>query len=221
MASNADYVCMESPSVKKEWHGLPEKNEKVIHLYTDAVEKPIFEHRKQVIGMVCRLTPGKHIVESIEAMQEIHKKYPEWKLEIIGSGKQQQECEDLIKRLNAEVYVDLLGWVEHSDLQNYTQKWKYLLFPTDTEGMPIGLIVMMGCGIPVIASAVGGIADIIQDSENGFILRDCTADAICKGIEKAILASENTYQKMSKMAYTTITSEFTLYAAQKASGKYL
>ena len=95
------------------------------------------------------------------------------------------------------------------------------MFPTDTEGMPNGLIEMMGCGIPVIASAVGGIADIIQDSENGFILRDCTADAICKGIEKAILASENTYQKMSKMAYTTITNEFTLYAAQKASGKYL
>lgn len=221
MASNADYVCMESPSVKSEWRGLKAKNEKIIHLYTDVLEKPTFEHRQRVIGMVCRLTPGKHIVESIEAMQEVHKKYPEWKLEIIGSGKQQQECEERIKRLNAEAYVDMLGWVEHSDLQKYTQKWKYLLFPTDTEGMPNGLIEMMGCGIPAIASAVGGIADIIQDSKNGFILRDCTADAISKGIEKAVCTPENKYHDMSKMAYTTITDEFTLCAAQKACSKHL
>lgn len=221
MASNADYVCMESPSVKKEWHGLPEKNEKVIHLYTDVLEKPTFEHRKQVIGMVCRLTHGKHIVESIVAMQEIHRNNPEWELEIIGSGKQQQECEELIKRLNAEEYISLLGWVEHSDLQNYTQKWKYLLFPTDTEGMPNGLIEMMGCGIPAVASAVGGIADIIQDSKNGFILRDCTADAISKGIEKAICVPETEYQKMAGKAYMTIKSNFTLEAAQKESSKYL
>lgn len=221
MASNADYVCMESPSVKSEWRGLKAKNEKIIHLYTDVLEKPTFEHRQRVIGMVCRLTPGKHIVESIEAMQEVHKKYPEWKLEIIGSGKQQQECEERIKRLNAEAYVDMLGWVEHSDLQKHTQKWKYLLFPTDTEGMPNGLIEMMGCGIPAIASAVGGIADIIQDSKNGFILRNYTADAISKGIEKAVCTPENKYHDMSKMAYTTITDEFTLCAAQKACSKYL
>ena len=221
MASNADYVCMESPSVKSEWKGLKAKNEKIVHLYTDVFEKPTFEHRKRVIGMVCRLTPGKHIVESIEAMQEIHKKYPEWRLEIIGSGKQQQECEELIKRENAEAYVDLLGWVEHSDLQNYTRKWKYLLFPTDTEGMPNGLIEMMGCGIPAIASAVGGIADIVRDSDNGFILRDCTVEAISKGIEKAICVSEVDYQKMAGKAYLTIKNEFTLEAAQKESSKYL
>lgn len=221
MASNSDYVCMESPSVKNEWKGLVAKNKKIIHLYTDVLEKPTFEHREHAMGMVCRLTPGKHIVESIEAMQKIHKKYPEWKLEIIGSGKQQQECEELIKRLNAEKYVDLIGWVEHSDLQNYAQRWKFLLFPTDTEGMPNGLIEMMGCGIPAIASAVGGIADIIQDAENGFVLQNCTADTISEAIEKAILTPEESYQRMAKKAYTTITNEFTLCVAQKASSKYL
>lgn len=221
MASNADCVCMESPSVKNEWKGLKAKKEKIVHLYTDVLEEPTYEHRDRVVGMVCRLTPGKHIVESIVAMQEIHRNNPEWKLEIIGSGKQQQECEELIKRLNAEEYINLLGWVEHSDLQNYTQKWKYLLFPTDTEGMPNGLIEMMGCGIPAVASAIGGIADIIQDSKNGFILRDCTADAISKGIEKAICAPEMEYQKMARNAYATIKRKFTLEAAQKESSKYL
>lgn len=221
MASNADYVCMESPSVKKEWHGLPEKNEKVIHLYIDAVAKPRYEGRACVFGMVCRLTPGKHITDSIEAMHIIHEKYPEWKLEIIGSGKQQQECEELIKKLDAQGYIDLLGWIDHSNLRNYTNRWKFLLFPTDTEGMPNGLIEMMGNGIPAIATAVGGIGDILQDMENGIVLEDSSAKAITDGIEKAILTPEEAYQEMAGNAFAMVTCEFTLEAAQKSARKYL
>ena len=221
MASNSDYVCMESPSVKNEWNDLGPQREKIIHLYTDVLEEPVFEYKELVIGMVCRLTPGKHIVECIEAMQQIHKEYPEWKLEIIGSGKQQQECEELIERLKAEKYVNLLGWVEHSDLQRYTRKWRFLLFPTDTEGMPNGLIEMMGCGIPAIASAVGGIADIVMDGKNGILLSDCSDKAIFEGIRLAITTSEEAYRRMSANAYETINEQFTLEAAQKAGQAYL
>lgn len=146
MASRADYVCMESPSVKNEWNGLAVKREKVLHLYTNVTEAPKFEHRERVLGMLCRLTPGKHIAESIEAMHAVHKWFPNWKLEIIGSGKQQAECEELIRKLDAGSYVELRGWVEHSNLQNRTGKWKYLLLPTDTEGMPNGFIEMMDAG---------------------------------------------------------------------------
>ena len=221
MASNSDYVCMESPSVKNEWKDLVSPREKIIHLYTDVLEKPVFEYKELVIGMVCRLTPGKHVLECIEAMQKIHKEYPEWKLEIIGSGKQQQECEELIEQLKAEQYVNLLGWVEHSDLQRYTRKWKFLLFPTDTEGMPNGLIEMMGCGIPAIASAVGGIADIVTDGINGILLSDCSDKAIFEGIRLAITTSEEAYRRMSANAYETINEQFTLEAAQKAGQAYL
>ena len=221
MASRADYVCMESPSVKNEWNGLAAKREKVLHLYTNVTEAPEFEHRERVLGMLCRLAPGKHIAESIEAMHTVHKRFPDWKLEIIGSGKQQTECEELIRMLDAGSYVELRGWVEHSNLQNRTGKWKYLLFPTDTEGMPNGFIEMMGCGIPAIASPVGGIADVMQDGENGMILSDRTADAIAAGMERAILLPEEAYRKMAEKAYETIGKRFTLKAAQEAASKYL
>ena len=58
MASHADYVCMESASVKKEWHRFEGKRYKFIHLYTDAAKSPAFVSREHVLGMVCRLTPG-------------------------------------------------------------------------------------------------------------------------------------------------------------------
>ena len=221
MASHADYVCVESPSVKNEWNGLEGKQSKVLHLYTDVVSEPEFDGRGNVLGMICRLTPGKHILECIEAMQLVHKKHPEWKLEIIGSGKQQRECEAIIEHLQAEQYIKLQGWVEHSELQNKVKKWKYLLFPTDTEGMPNGLIEMMGCGVPAIASPVGGIADIIQDGVNGLILVNCSVSAITNGIYRAISISETMYREMAEKAYETIAGEFTLEAAQEAGRKNL
>ena len=62
--------------------------------------------------------------------------------------------------MNAEDYIDMLGWVEHEKILQTTRKWQYLLFPSDTEGMPNSVLEMMGQGIPVIAAPVGGINDI-------------------------------------------------------------
>lgn len=220
MASHADCVCMESPSVENEWPSLKIKQKKVIHLYTDTIAKPEFQNRDNIFGMVCRLTPGKHVVECIRAMSEIHNLHPNWRLEIIGSGKQQQECENLVNELEAKEYISLLGWVEHSDLQNKVKSWKYLLFPTDTEGMPNGIIEMMGFGIPAIASSVGGISDVIC-STNGFLLYGSTVLDLKERIEKAIELSDNEYTKMARNAYETINREYTLPAAQAQAKKWL
>ena len=220
MASHADCVCMESPSVKNEWISLKIKKKKIIYLYTNTVVEPEFQNRNNVFGMVCRLTPGKHVVECIRAMSEIHNLHPNWRLEIIGSGKQQRECENLVNELEAKDYISLIGWVEHSDLQNKVKSWKYLLFPTDTEGMPNGIIEMMGCGIPAIASPVGGISDVIC-STNGFFLCGSTVLDLKEGMEKAIELSENEYAKMARNAYETINREYTLPAAQAQAKKWL
>ena len=66
---------------------------------------------------------------------------------------------------------------------------------------------MMGNGIPAIATAVGGIGDILQDMENGIVLEDGSAKAITNGIEKAILTPEGAYQEMAGNAIATVTCE--------------
>lgn len=221
MASHADWLCMESPGVRKEWPGLEGKGEKIIHLYTGVNAGPDGSARGPMLGMVCRLTPGKHITESIRAMVEIHQSHPEWRLEIIGSGRQEAECRSLIRELDAGGYIALQGWVEHDQLYSRVKGWKYLLFPTDTEGMPNGLVEMMGWGIPAIASPAGGISDLIQDGENGMLLPGCSVEEIRQGIERGIRTPEPVYREMAKKAHAAIQSGFTLEAAQKAAENHL
>ncbi len=216
MAEHADYTGVESKSVINEWYGLKYKKIRVVHLYTDSIEMNSIESRRNAFGMVCRLTTGKHVLECIEAMSLVHTAYPDWQLEIIGSGKQQIECEQLIERLGAGEYVKLLGWIEHEEIVQYSEHWKYLLFPTDTEGMPNGMIEMMGRGIPALATPVGGILDVVLDGINGFHIEKNDIESIAEKIQAAIVFVQNIeeYVKMSERAYQTIKKDFSLKAAQ-------
>ncbi len=213
MAEHADYICVETPSVINEWPDLKYKQMRTIHLYTEIGNASPVYPRKNIIGMICRLTPGKHIIESIEAMSVIHEQYPDWTLEIVGSGKQEQECIAKIKETKANSYISMRGWQDHSSLFYILSNWKYLLFPSDTEGLPNGVIEAMSMGVPAIASPVGGLQDLISNGTNGYFLTGVSPVEISVGIKCAI--EENKYDSLSLAAFDAIKTEYTLNAAQQ------
>lgn len=215
MAEHADSVCVESPGVLADWVGLKPRRLRVLHLYNDipAAADPL---REPIFGMLCRLAVSKRVPESIEAFSRVHALHPKWKLEIIGAGKLESQCREQIHRLNAEAYITLHGWVEHRQLHAITKRWKYLLFPTDCEGLPNGLIEMMGQGIPAIASPVGGVVDVVAEGVNGWLLEDNTVCGIEKGILKAIASSD---AQMAENARQMILKEYSLSAAQKQAAE--
>ena len=212
MAENADYICMESPSVEHEWKGLKIDRKRIIHLYTEVMPMTPIVERKRVIGMVCRLTAGKHVLESIQAFSEIHKDFPDWRLEIVGSGVQETECRNLIRKLNLDGSVVLYGWIDHAQLRSVTKRWKFLLFPSDTEGMPNGVIEMMAQGIPPIASPVGGICDVVEVNKTGWVIDACSVHGIQSALKQA-LRSE-CYESVSEEAQRVIALKYVLEAAQ-------
>lgn len=214
MANHADSVCVESNGVLNEWNNfIKPKKIRNIHLYTNVPER-INMKRKNVIGMLCRLTEGKHVLESIQAFVNFHQVYPEYVLEIIGSGRQEEECRELINFYHAGSYIKMLGWVEHDLVQTLTKEWKFLLFPTDTEGMPNSVIEMMAQGVPVIASPVGGLSDIIVDKQNGFVLNNVHSKEI---LDKLMLTDmdEKEYEEMCYAAFNTIKHSYVLEKAQQ------
>lgn len=219
MANHADSVCVESLHVLKEWNGLIDNNNvRVIHLYTHVNESDVLPKRENIIGMLCRLTAGKHVVESILAFCQVHSQHPEYRMEIIGSGRQEQECRELIRSMNAEKYIKMIGWVEHDQIADKTKKWKYLLFPSDTEGMPNSVLEMMGQGIPAIASPVGGINDIISHGETGWLLNDLSVNGIKNSLLQAI-EDVYCYNDMSKRARNLIAGEYNLSGARRTASE--
>lgn len=215
MANRADSVCVESPGVAAEWQGfLKDPHIRVIHLYTQLDTPPGTTEKKTVIGMLCRLTEGKHVLESIRAFSQFHESHPEYTMEIIGSGKQEDACRDLIDRLAAQDCIRMSGWIDHAQLPSRTAHWKYLLFPTDTEGMPNSVLEMMGQGIPAIASPAGGIRDLIRHGENGWLLERADETAIAQALE-AVLTQDEIYPSMAQAAKAAVENGYSLEAAQE------
>ncbi len=182
MASRADKIGVETPSVLSQW-SLPEHcTGKVfdLHLYVDECdgEPAPYEQRERVVGMACRLQGNKHPLEAIEAFHRLRDTFPDWCLEIAGDGPEFQLCRERVAELGEDGRIRLLGWVDNREMAACYSRWRLLLFPSNYEGLPNSVIESLCCATPVLASPVGGIPDVIEEEKTGWFLPGTTAEAI-------------------------------------------
>lgn len=219
MANNADRVFVESKAVKDGWNGQIKKDVYELHLYTDIIGFNPYENRKNKIGMLCRMAGVKHVIESIHAFHELHNLYPNWSLELVGSGLQENECKKLINELGADQYIKVYGWMNKESVIQITDEWKYNMLASDHEGLPNSMIEMMGKGIPIIATPVGGIPDLLTDNVNGFVLSGTTVSAIKDGLFRAIAADN--YDELARNAFNTVNEKYSLTGAKREAAEVL
>lgn len=211
LASKADFVCAESKSVLTDRGIKLSDKTKVIHLYVDDLKNNAEKENK--IGMLCRLASGKCVLESIDGFYEFHKTHPKFSLDIVGDGLLFEDCKNKIEELDAQEFIKLHGWLLHDELFKIMPSWRLLLFPTKTEGLPNSVLESMSMSIPVLASPVGGLKDIIVDKKNGFVLKKDDAETIRKSLTEVFENEE--FSAVSKNAKATIENKFTLRKAQE------
>ena len=149
-------------------------------------------HHAPIIGSIGSLNRLKGHSYLIEAMPEVLKHYPLATLEIIGKGPEASNLESEIKAKKLERHVTLLG--EKKDLQAYMKNWDVFALPSISETFGIVVLEAMKAGIPVVATKVGGIKDIIEDKENGLLVESRNpkklADSIIELLKHPVLASK-------------------------------
>ncbi len=210
LASKADFLCCESPSVLSDRNIKLDENVKIIHLYVDDLKSA--DNSKNSIGMLCRIASGKCVLESIQAFTKFHSVHPEYTLDIVGDGILYDECKKLINDLSAESYITLRGWMLHEELFSLMENWSLLLFPTKTEGLPNSVLESMSMSVPALCSPVGGLKDLIIDKENGYLLQNEEVDTIYHALCDVI--ESGTLDDVSKKAKETINNEYTLEKAR-------
>lgn len=148
---------------------------------------------------VGRLSPRKGIDILIKAFSKFSKKNNNnTYLVIIGAGP---ECEHLKKLVidneisNSAVFT---GLVKHEELNGYYNAADVIVIPSlsyrgYTEGTPTVALESMACGVPVIATPLGGLADIIINEQNGLIIEENSIDSLCQALGKLHQNSELMY----------------------------
>ncbi len=122
-----------------------------------------------MIGTIGNLNKQKGQKYLIEALPTILEKYPEAKLEIVGEGPEYDNLKFLIFNLKLEGRVSLPGKQENT--RKYLEKWDTFVLPSISETFGVAILESFAVGIPVVASEVGGIKDIVQDGQNGLLAK--------------------------------------------------
>jgi len=184
-----------SPEVQKSiavFYGLPERKIPVIYNGIDlsrCQKKQNYSlQNPAILTHIGRFNEQKNHEGLLRAFSLIHKKYPHTRLNLLGEGELLEPTRALAKELGLSDSVDFRG--SQSNVYPYLQNSDLFLLPSLYEGMPMTLIEAMGTGLPIVASKVGGVPDMLEDGESA-LLTDCApesvAQAACKLLEDEAL----------------------------------
>lgn len=123
-----------------------------------------------------RLVEKKGVKYLIQAMQIVARQQPGCNLLIAGDGPLRRDLEQQVKSLGLDEEVTFLGQISQTMMPSLYRKVNLVVVPSivdsqgETEGLPVVLLESLAAGKPVVASDVSGIADVVENSVNGFLV---------------------------------------------------
>ena len=140
---------------------IPNKSERDIRTALRIEEKQL------VVGVVGRLGPEKGQIVFLKAFRKLLQVMPHTKALMIGDGQERNCLEDYCQDNNMVNNVIFTGHI--NNVADYYQIMNLLVIPSFSEGLPNVLLEAMAFGVPVIATSVGGIPEVINNN-NGILL---------------------------------------------------
>ncbi|HMS82125.1 MAG TPA: glycosyltransferase [Nitrospira sp.] len=137
-----------------------------------------------VLGTVCRFDPIKNLPFMISCMPEIVKRVPLAKLVIVGEGQIRQSLEEIVQALGMTDYVAI--WPRHEDIEQVLPQFDIYVCTSLSEGTSMTILEAMACGLPVVASAVGGNCSLV-DSTSGILFPLTDRDAYISSVAELLL----------------------------------
>lgn len=122
-----------------------------------------------VVGRLSYEKNVKFLLNSLKGIQQ------DFQVVILGDGPEKAALEHLAHSNNLQDCVVFKGWSSRDAVQEAMQTAHFLIIPSLKEGMPVALLQAYGAGLPVIATRVPGLEELVQDGITGFLveLNDC------------------------------------------------
>jgi glycosyltransferase involved in cell wall biosynthesis len=119
----------------------------------------------------------------IDSAKLAAKDYPDILFVVAGKGPSKGLIEERIKELGIEKNIKLTGFVSDELLPVYYNAADYFILPSASgEGLPLVLFEAMSCGLPVIATTVGGTPEIVDNMKNGVLIPPRDPEAMAQAL---------------------------------------
>ena len=124
----------------------------------------------------------------IRAFSIFHEKHENSVLQLIGDGELREEIQRLVIEMNLQDSVQFLGLQDN--VYNYLNEADIFVLPSLYEGIPMTLIEAMGTGLPIVATNVGGIPNMLQNGKNAVLVEN-DVEKIVQGLAFFAESEEN------------------------------
>jgi len=170
-----------------------ERNKKIKEMFQ------VSSFKFQVVGFVGYLTEQKGLEYLLEAFSQLREE--DAFLLIIGDGPCFQKLKIKAQELKIDKKALFLGYKK--DVLNYLRLFDIFCLPSLWEGQPNVILEAMGCGLPIVATRVGGVQEMIKDKKNGILVPPANSKALFRAIE-LLLKNESLRRKMGQAALNSV-----------------
>jgi glycosyltransferase involved in cell wall biosynthesis len=174
----------------------------------------IGEKNKKKIAFVGRLHPVKQVPLLLQAFQKVAISDSNIQLTVVGDGDERKNLETLSRELGIERQVVFTGFKDRDDVFSILSESELLVLPSKMEGNPRVLIEAMMLKVPIVATKVPGIVDMIKDGHTGHLVPAGSPAKLAAAIE-LILQNRDYASKLAENAYIFAKQQFSKEQVQQ------
>jgi glycosyltransferase involved in cell wall biosynthesis len=197
---------------------VPKKEVKVLYNGCDIASNSGESHRRvreelgilkneQVVIFVGSIERDKGVFELLDAFGLLHKKYPDVHLILVGTGPEYKSLSNRIFRGSLKKKIHIVGRRPHNEVNIWLRAADIFTLPTYYEGFPNSVLEAMACGLPVIASNVGGISEAVEDGKSGILVKSRDVDSLYQALE-SVIADKSLAERMGRYGIKIIEQHF-------------
>jgi glycosyltransferase involved in cell wall biosynthesis len=162
-----------------------------------------------IVGGVGRLRYQKNFALFLEVAAEVCARLPQALFLIAGEGPEKTKLEEMGQKLGIASRVRFLGFVK--DMPELYQSLDLLLLTSHFEGTPLTVLEAMAMGVPVVASQVDGVKEVLEDGRDGYLAppgnREAFVEKVCR-----VLQDRSLRQKLSQVGQEKVGRHFSAEA---------
>lgn len=150
------------------------------------------------IGFVARLDRAKGVLVLLEAFRLLAPRWPLLRLRLVGRGDASSAVAARVRELGLGDRVDAEGYVA-GDVDALLATFRVYVFPSFHEGLPYSILEAMRAGCPIVATAVGGIPEVLENERDALLVVPGDAAALAAAIDR-LLADDAASRQLGRAA---------------------
>jgi glycosyltransferase involved in cell wall biosynthesis len=170
------------------------------------------------IGFVGRLSPEKGPELFVRTALLLRERLPDARLVMVGDGPMRPAVEDLIAQYRLGDHVRLAG--ERHDMPQAYRELDVLLSTSHSEAMPLAIMEAMASGVPVVATRVGGVPELVEHGGTGWLVAPGDADGLAGAVARLIQRPDE-HARMAQRARARVVERFDLARQIDATSRLL